>query len=109
MSIVYREGGCPLFRVSIIRGSTVAKCSIHSTNVKLILQCTVHSEDYKKLSVNLEFGSCETRRCVNISIADDLINEPVEKFSLSLSANTEYHLSLFPTSAEVVIIDDDGK
>ena len=46
---------------------------------------------------------------MNISIADDLINEPVEKFSLSISVNSEYHLSLFPTSAEVVIIDDDGK
>ena len=95
--------------MSIIRGSTVAKCSFHNTNIKLILQCTVHSEDYQKLSVNLEFGSCETRRCVNISIANDLINEPVEKFSLSISANPEHHLSLFPTSAEVVIIDDDGK
>ena len=75
----------------------------------VILQCTVHSEDYQKLSVDLEFGSCETRRCVNVSIANDLINEPVEKFSLSLTANPDYHISLFPTSAEVVIIDDDGK
>ena len=69
----------------------------------------VHSEDYQTLSVNLEFGSCETRLCANIIIVNDLINEPLEKFSLSLTASPEYHLSLYSTSGEVVITDDDGK
>lgn len=66
-------------------------------------------EDYQELNTTLVFGPCETRHCVNIRIVNDLINEPVERFSLSLTADPDLGLILDPHAGEVVIIDDDGK
>ena len=46
---------------------------------------------------------------MGISVVDDLINEPVETLSLSLTANPELHLTLHPQTSEVAILDNDGK
>ena len=46
---------------------------------------------------------------MGISVVDDLINEPVETLSLSLTANPELHLTLHTQTSEVAILDDDGK
>lgn len=45
---------------------------------------------------------------MNISIVNDLINEPVERFSLSLTADPDLDLILDTHAGEVRIIDDDG-
>ena len=65
--------------------------------------------DYGEVSVTLSFEECEERQCVGISVVDDLINEPVETLSLSLTANPELHLTLHPQTSEVAILDNDGK
>ena len=70
---------------------------------------TVSLADYGEVSVTLSFEECEERQCVGISVVDDLINEPVETLSLSLTANPELHLTLHPQTSEVAILDDDGK
>ena len=59
--------------------------------------------------MTLSFEECEERQCVGISVVDDLINEPVETLSLSLTANPELHLTLHPQTIEVAILDNDGK
>ena len=70
---------------------------------------TVSPADYEEVSVTLSFEECEERQCVGISVVDDLINEPVETLSLSLTANPELHLTLHTQTSEVAILDDDGK
>ena len=59
----------------------------------------------------MTFPSCGKRRCVNVSIVnDDLISEPEEKFTISLSAvPVPPHLILVhPATGEVVITGDDS-
>ena len=56
----------------------------------------------------MEFASCERRRCVNESIADDAVNEPEEMFSISLNKVSSF-VTLSATTGNVVIVDDDGK
>ena len=46
---------------------------------------------------------------MNISIVDDLINEPVERIGLSLSTDPILYLTLSPQTSEVAIIDNDGE
>ena len=68
------------------------------------------SSDYENFSEVLTFSPCEPRRCVNVSITDDLMFEPEEKFSLSLTNLTSI-VFVFLGSAvgEVLINDDDSK
>ena len=75
----------------------------------LNLISTVSPADYGEVSVTLSFEECEERQCVGISVVDDLINEPVETLSLSLTANPELHLTLHTQTIEVAILDNDGK
>ena len=66
--------------------------------------------DYIGFSRNLSFAACETRQCVNITIVDDLVIEPVEKFDVSLERNIDLdtRISLQPVGARVIINDDEG-
>ena len=82
-------------------------CGLVSRLLSLI--STVSPADYGEVSVTLSFEECEERQCVGISVVDDLINEPVETLSLSLTANPELHLTLHTQTIEVAILDDDGK
>ena len=68
----------------------------------------VSPSDYEAVSEVLTFAQCETRRCVNVSITDDLVNKPEETFSLSLTKISSF-VTLSTTAAEVLITDDDGK
>ena len=60
---------------------------------------------------SVEFGECETRRCVNITIVDDLVLEMEESFIVVLNRTSQLdsRISLEPTTAEIVIVDDDGR
>ena len=72
---------------------------------------TVEPKDYIELSMILTFPACDTRQCVNITIVDDLVNEPVEEFDVTLEKprGLDPRISLNPMDARVVIRDDDGK
>ena len=63
------------------------------------------------LSVTLPFAECETRQCVNVSIVDDSVDEPEEKFSCTLgrTPSLDPRITLEPSAAEVIIIDGYGK
>ena len=67
--------------------------------------------DYIELSRILTFAACDTRQCVNITIVDDSVNEPVEEFDVTLEGTRglDPRISLNPVDARVVIFDDDGK
>ena len=65
--------------------------------------------DYIRLSMDLSFAACETRQCVNITIVDDFVDEPVEEFDVTLerTIGLDSRISLRPVDARVVIHDDD--
>ena len=58
--------------------------------------------------VTLTFQPCDRQQCVNVSITDDLINEPEERFAVSLilPGNASSCITL---GSAIVITDDDGK
>ena len=64
--------------------------------------------DYVAVEEELTFAPCESRRCVNVRLTDDLVNEPDETFSISLSSSSP-HIIFSSPSVEVLVIDDDGK
>ena len=71
---------------------------------------TVSPTDYEAVSKTVIFAPCDTRQCVNISITNDLINEPEETFTISLTLSGDAPSFIILTSAtgDVLICDDDG-
>ena len=72
---------------------------------------SVSPEDYEAVDVTLTFQPCDRQQCVNVSITDDLINEPEERFavSLTLSDDASSLINLVSANGDIVITDDDGK
>ena len=69
----------------------------------------VSPDDYEELNIDVTFLACEKQRCFNISIVNDLINEPEETFTIHLSTiSTLSYLDIHPDTGEVIITDDDG-
>ena len=64
--------------------------------------------DYEAVNEVLTFAPCDTRHCVNVSITDDVVNEPEETVFLSLNKISSF-VTLRTTAGEVLITDDDGK
>ena len=93
-------------------GSYIANLKLtHNSNVhSWFPHITVSPEDYEALNLNVTFSPCEKRRCVNVSIVDDYISEPEERFTTSLSTTPDLSHSILvhPTTGEVTITDDDG-
>ena len=79
--------------------------------VFLTCQSSVSPEDYEAVDVSLTFQPCDRQQCVNVSITDDLINEPEERFavSLTLSDDASSLINLVSAAGDIVITDDDGK
>lgn len=71
----------------------------------------VSPTDYEAVDVTLTFQPCDRQQCVNVSITDDLINEPEERFavSLTLSDDNPPYVTLGSAAGDIVITDDDGK
>ena len=71
---------------------------------------TVNHTDYSAPSVTLKFATCETRQCLNVSIMDDVVDEPEESFSYTLErlVNLDPRIILAPSAGEVFILDNDG-
>ena len=67
-------------------------------------------DDYIEFNVTLMFEPCERRRCVNVTIVDDFIDEPDESFFYKLRRTPDLHprITLDPVNGTIVIIDDDG-
>ena len=67
--------------------------------------------DYIGLSMILTFAACETRQCVNITIVNDLVDESVEEFEVTLerTLGLDSRITIKPVDARVIIHDDGGK
>ena len=61
--------------------------------------------------MTLMFDTCETRKCVNVTITDDTVDEPLEFFTYHLTRTTglDNRIDLNPTDGRVEIIDEDSK
>ena len=67
--------------------------------------------DYETLSTTLMFAACDTRRCVNVAIVNDIIVESIETFAITLerTSNLDSRITLNPMDEEIEIIDNDCK
>ena len=81
-------------------------CTLHSLSIS-----TVETIDYGALDEILMFDECERRRCVNISITQDLVDEPDEFFTFHLNRTTDLspRIELDPVNGIIEIVDDDGE
>ena len=59
----------------------------------------------------LEFGACDRRQCVNVTITDDDVVEETEIVEATLErlSDTDDRIILAPAIAKVVVTDDDGE
>ena len=71
---------------------------------------SVSPMDYTELNSMLSFAACETRRCMNVTIVDDLVNEPPELFvyTLERTPGLDTRISLDPIDGRMSITDNDG-
>ena len=67
--------------------------------------------DYLELNSILSFDACQTRHCINVTIVDDLVDEPLEYFNFTLerTPDLDTRISLNPVDGRITIIDNDGK
>ena len=63
------------------------------------------------MSTILTFAACDTRRCVDVSIINDAVDEPDEMFGITLERTPGLNdrITLDPVDGVVIIIDDDGR
>ena len=64
--------------------------------------------DYGALNVDLMFEKCMKRKCVNVTIVDNKMNESNETFAFHLSRTTDLSpcIILGPVDGESYLIDD---
>ena len=70
---------------------------------------TVAPSDYKAINHTMVFQECETGRCIDISIIDDLVNEPDDEVfdvTLQRAVGLTSSISLVPVNAEIAIVND---
>ena len=67
--------------------------------------------DYDATASQVSFSASESRACVEISITDDIISEPIELFAVSLTfpGPLPEGIAVMPDSANITIVDNDGK
>ena len=91
---------CPLKQYDVCMSYTLFFCSI------------VDGEDFQQIDdMIVTFGDCQNRSCINITIVDDMVNEPVESFTYTLEMIpvSNSAICLKPVGGEVIISDDDGR
>ena len=78
---------------------------------QLYLIPTVQTMDYGAIDVIMEFDTCETQKCVSVSIVNDLVDEGNKIFTYHLrrTTNLDARINLEPIDGTVEITDDDGK
>ena len=72
---------------------------------------TVDPTDYGELDMIVQFDTCDVRQCANVSIVNDLVDEPEELFIYTLERipGLDGRIDLAPTMGTVVITDDDSR
>ena len=69
------------------------------------------SDDYSSVRRTLSFRACETIKCQNINIVNDLTTEESQRFRVTISetTNMDPRIILIPDEAVVTITDADSK
>ena len=101
-------GKTPSLKIEQIRLQMTRKSFSLLTNNSVV---TVQTTDYGALNVLLTFDTCETRKCVNVSITDDGVDEPDEFFIFNLTRTSNLHskIQLGRDQGQVQIIGGDGE
>ena len=83
--------------------------SIQRYNLLSLLVFTVEGMDYGAVDVDLMFEKCIRRKCVNVTIVDNQMNETNETFTFHLNRTTDLspRIILDPVNGESYLIDDD--
>ena len=65
--------------------------------------------DYEAVSTTFMFAACETRRCVNVVIVEDITVESIETFGITLerTPDLDSRITLTPVAEQIEIIDND--
>ena len=86
---------------------TCVKCN----NPLSLLIVTVEEMDYGALDVVLMFEMCMRRKCVNVTIIEDQMNELNESFTFHLNSSTNIssHFNFGSAEGIVHIINNDGE
>ena len=100
ISILFRNCSCSAEQNKYI-------CQYSSVNLSCF---TVTPMDYESLDVILMLDSCDTRKCVIVTIVDDSQVEPDENLTYHLARTPGLDLSiqLDPVNGEIEIVDNDG-
>ena len=70
---------------------------------------SVSPSDYSELNTTLMLSFSIKRRCVDVTIVNDLVDEPDENFFYTLEWTSGLpQISLQSTRGEIEIVDDDG-
>ena len=64
--------------------------------------------DYLELNSILSFDACQSRSCINVTIVDDLVDEPLEYFNFTLERTPDLDTRI-SLDGQMAIIDNDGK
>ena len=66
--------------------------------------------DYELSASTFSFSARETRQCVNVAVVNDVIDEPEERFGVTLERTPDLNnrIILDPVNGEI-FIQDDGK
>ena len=66
--------------------------------------------DYGSVSMILRFATCQRRECVNITIENNGVAEPLESFFVILERTPDQdgRITLDPVDGEILIIDATG-
>ena len=70
---------------------------------------TVEGMDYEALDVNLTFQKCIRRKCVNVTIADNQMNEANGTFTFHLNRTTELSPRIILDPVDGVFYYGDGE
>ena len=75
-----------------------------------ICNIPVATMDYGSVSMIVWFATCQRRECVNITIENDGVAEPLESFFVTLKRTPDIdgRITLDPVDGEIVIIDATG-
>jgi hypothetical protein len=70
----------------------------------------VNPMDYLQLNSTLSFATCQKRRCMNVLIVNDMVDEPEEFFNYTLerTPGLDTRILLAPIDGQISISDDHG-
>ena len=85
-------------------------CIVSIRGYLLVCWLIASQTDFRDFKTDISLEACETRRCVNVEIVDDSINEGDETLYVTLTTtpNLTYRIQFHPQAAKFRIIDNNG-